>query len=128
MEGSELIQMFERELRQNSEQMQSILLDLERKQTFAESLPLMQEAYRLAHTLKGASRVVGLLPIEEMAHAMEDQIQRLLREEAIPNHREITTFLRVDDAFVAAFEAFMKGEMFESAPIATELQALSGAR
>ena len=128
MEGSELIQMFERELRQNSEQMQSILLDLERKQNFSESLPLMQEAYRLAHTLKGASRVVGLLPIEEMAHAMEDQIQRLLREESVPNHREISTFLRVDDAFVAAFEAFIKGEIFESAPIATELRALSSSR
>jgi len=124
MEGSELLQTFERELRQSTTQMQTLLLEVEEKENFAEALPLLQEAYRLSHSLKGASRVVGLFPVEQIAHALEDQLQRLLRDELPPTSSEISVFLQVQDAFVEAFESFLRGELFESGPIENELRSL----
>src|SRR5215203_579070 len=97
MEGSDLLQTFQRELMHSTEQMQALMLELEQKESAEEGLPMLQECYRLAHSLKGASRVVGLFPIEEMAHSLEDRLQQLLRHQRLPGTKEVSAYLTVVD-------------------------------
>src|SRR5262245_42622442 len=99
MEGSDLLHTFQRELMHSTEQMQALLLEVEQKESADETQPMLQECYRLAHSLKGASRVVGLFPIEEMAHALEDKLQELLREPRMLEPREVTAYLSIVDGF-----------------------------
>jgi len=115
MSGPDLLRTFEAELRKSAQAIQACLLARE-ELVGQEATRSLHEAYRLTHSVKGASRVVGLLTIEEMAHALEDRLQVLVREEGAPDARETTAFLRVVDGFVAALDAFLKGADFDSAP------------
>ena len=121
MQGPDLIQTFDAELRRSAEQIQTRLMELEAGQgSTAESL---QEAYRLTHSVKGAARVVGLAPIEDLAHALEDRLQELVRTGAPPPGPEISVFLRVVDGFVAGLDAFLQGLEFDAAPLLAEFRA-----
>lgn len=122
-EGSELLRTFETELRNGVERIQFLLLEIE-KQSSQQSMPGLHEMYRIVHTIKGASRVVGLSTIEEVAHAMEDRIQNELNGKRKPTHQETSVFLRASEAFVVAFEAFLSGQSFDQTPFLEELKSL----
>lgn len=65
---------FRLEARELLDQCGQCLLDLEKG---AAAAPLVQRLLRLAHTLKGAARVVRLSEIADHAHAMEDVLAPL---------------------------------------------------
>lgn len=123
-EGSDLLRTFETELRNGVERIQSLLLEMESMKDLKEVLPGLQEVYRIVHTIKGASRVVGLSNIEEMAHAMEDRIQNELNGKRKPNQQETSVFLSVTEAFITGFDAFLAGQSFEQTPYLDQLTAL----
>lgn len=52
------------------------------------------EAYRRVHTLKGASRAVGLQPVEALAHQLEALMSRC-QSGAIPFNRETATVIHL---------------------------------
>jgi chemotaxis protein histidine kinase CheA/CheY-like chemotaxis protein len=118
-EAPDLVQTFESELRKSAEQIQAHLLALE-----AGGGEGLQEAYRLTHSVKGAARVVGLLSIEELAHALEDRLQGLVRSGTTPAAAEVSVYLRVVDGFVAGLDAFLQGADHDPAPLLTELQTV----
>lgn len=115
MSGPDLLRTFEVELRKSAHGIQACLLSLDGAAS-QDATRSLHEAYRLTHSVKGASRVVGLAAIEEMAHALEDRLQTLVRESALPDSRETTAFLKIVDGFVAALDAFLKGGDFVTAP------------
>lgn len=121
MQGSDLLRTFETELHRGTEQLQSLLLEIERINEFSEATPHLQESYRIVHSIKGASRIVGLTGIEDMAHAMEDRFQKFLKEKIIPSAEETSVFLKFAEGFVAAFQSFLSGSLFDHEPLLMEL-------
>jgi two-component system chemotaxis sensor kinase CheA len=121
----DLLKTFELELRTSAEQIQASLLSVETAAA-AEAARALHEAYRLTHSVKGASRVVGLAAIEDMAHALEDRLQGLVRESARPSTAMTTAFLKVVDGFSAGLAAFQGGAEFDPEPYMRELRELGG--
>lgn len=69
-----LIDTFVGEARELLENATQHLLQLERE---PDNVMLLEEIFRAAHTLKGSAGIVGLAPIQEVAHALEDLLDRL---------------------------------------------------
>lgn len=111
----DLLRTFEVELRASAESIQACLLTMDEAEPAARE-HAAHEAYRLTHSIKGAARAVGLTTIEEMSHGLEERLQVVVREKAALSTAETTAFLRVVDGFVAAFEAFLRGDDFDPRP------------
>ena len=63
---------FKLEAEENIQLVSSLLIELEKAPVFAGNEDLFERLYRSAHSLKGASRAVGLGDIESLCHALED--------------------------------------------------------
>jgi len=72
----ELLQTFQAEAAEHLGNMNQTLLKLERQPAERTRVTLLQDAFRTAHSLKGAARAVGLEDIERIAHVMEDVLKR----------------------------------------------------
>jgi two-component system chemotaxis sensor kinase CheA len=93
---------FRVEARELLEQLGTGLLELERGPPAAELVPRL---LRLAHTLKGAARVVKLPAIAEKAHALEDGLAPLRQEPRALGRERIDELLTLLDAMSALLEA-----------------------
>ena len=89
---------FRIEARELLEQLGTGLLELERGPPTAELVPRL---LRLAHTLKGAARVVKLPAMAEQAHALEDGLAPLRQEPRALGHEQIDALLKRLDALAA---------------------------
>lgn len=98
---------FRVEARDLLDQMSRSVLDLEHADRAADVVPKL---LRLAHTLKGAARVVGQRDISEQAHAIEDLLAPL-READGPAPRELA------DALLKALDAIEHHLAILSAPV-----------
>jgi two-component system, chemotaxis family, sensor kinase CheA len=125
MVEQDLLTTFELELHKSAEQIQACLLSVESAAP-AEAARALHEAYRLTHSVKGASRVVGLAAIEDMAHALEERLQGLVRGSARPSPEMTTAFLEVTDGFCAGLDAFRKGQDFDPERYMLAFRALGG--
>lgn len=74
-----LLQTFQVEATEHVQTLNQVLLELERQPDTETQTSLLEEAFRAAHSLKGAARAVTLSNIELLAHHMED-ILKLARE------------------------------------------------
>ncbi len=92
---SDPLKYFRVEAREITEQLQSGLLELERRGSHAE---LTARLLRLAHTLKGAARVVKQLDIANLAHRFEDLVVPLRQVERELAPAEIELLLAPVDA------------------------------
>lgn len=72
----ELLQTFQAEASEHLQTLNLALLSLEVRPEESKRIELVQEAFRAAHSLKGAARVVNLEDIEGLAHAMESVLQQ----------------------------------------------------
>ena len=93
---------FRVEAREIVEQLQSGFLELERIGSRAEEV---QRFLRLAHTLKGAARVVKQLDIANLAHRLEDLLMPLREGPRQLEAREIEALLAGLDAIAAQVTA-----------------------
>ena len=71
----ELLQTFQAEAAEHLQTLNLALLSLEVCPEEPRRQELVQEAFRAAHSLKGAARAVGLEDIETLSHAMESVLQ-----------------------------------------------------
>ncbi len=71
MSDFSLLDLFQTEVEQQSTVLTESLLALENK---AELTPALEAAMRAAHSIKGAARLVGIQPIVDLAHCMEDNL------------------------------------------------------
>ncbi len=71
----ELLQTFQVEAAEHLQTLNMALLGLEVRPEDSRRQELVQEAFRAAHSLKGAARAVGLEDIERLSHSMESALQ-----------------------------------------------------
>jgi two-component system, chemotaxis family, sensor kinase CheA len=71
----ELLQTFQAEASEHVQSLNQTILELEREAAVENKAALIQEAFRSAHSLKGAARAVALSEIEALAHRMEDVLK-----------------------------------------------------
>ncbi len=81
MEPSKYLDVFIEEAKENLQVVNSVLLSLEEK-GFDEAR--MDEAFRVVHTIKGTAGVIGIEPISELAHVMEDLFDILRKSKEAP--------------------------------------------
>src|SRR5687768_16282406 len=75
----ELRAIFLGELAELCQVLNGAFLSLEKEPEPPEQQQLLGEAFRAAHSLKGAARAVGLAPIEALAHGLEVTLAELQR-------------------------------------------------
>jgi two-component system chemotaxis sensor kinase CheA len=91
-----LLAIFQIEHREHVEQLRSLLAIIEK--TPAQSAVELEEAFRRAHTLKGAARAVDLRPVEGLAHHLETLFSRV-RQGVLPLDKNVAGVIqRVLDA------------------------------
>ncbi|MCA0456534.1 MAG: response regulator [Chloroflexi bacterium] len=72
----QLLQTFRAEAAEHLQNLNMAILALELRPEDTKRRELVQEAFRSAHSLKGAARTVGLEAIEQLANAMESALQK----------------------------------------------------
>lgn len=72
----ELLRAFQSEAPDHVQTLNQALLQLERRPDAQQHAALLQEAFRAAHSLKGAARAVGLISIEGLAHGIEEVLRQ----------------------------------------------------
>src|SRR5262245_27600852 len=91
------------------------VLALEKQQHDAE---LVARLLRLAHTLKGAARVVRRPEIAASAHRLEEEMAPLREPSAAPTRADVERLLAIVDLMVAEVAAI--DEPAAAPPVATE--------
>jgi two-component system chemotaxis sensor kinase CheA len=79
IEDAALRELFRAESEEHLQHLDDALLQLEKTPT---DQPLLEEAFREAHSLKGAARMLGLIAIQTPAHQLEDQLNAARRNTA----------------------------------------------
>ena len=90
----ELLEVFNEEA---DDHLKSLYHSLEEIEKDHASRELVQELRRAAHTLKGAAGAVGLRTITQIAHRMEDLLDRLYDEEIEPSPAQIKLIYQTTD-------------------------------
>lgn len=117
-----LLQTFREEADEHLDGLEQELLALEHRPTDAE---LIATLFRRAHTLKGNALVVGLQPIVDSAHVLEDALERLRDGHLRAEPRLVSVLLATADGLRRMVEQSL-GEGHPE-PAHLELQALLGA-
>jgi two-component system chemotaxis sensor kinase CheA len=86
-----LFSIFQAEHAQHLEQIRSILA-LYKTVSEADGKAMLDEAFRRAHTLKGAARAVDIRPVEELADGMESLLSRV-REGGLHLDRDVAAVI-----------------------------------
>ncbi len=83
------------------------LLDLEKN---PENLELLNEIFRLAHTMKGMAATMGYQKITTVAHQMEDVLDRLRKQELKVTPEIIETMFKALDVLEPLLQEVASGE------------------
>jgi two-component system chemotaxis sensor kinase CheA len=92
---SELIAVFLAESEENLATLEQLLVTLESSERDEE---VIHAVFRAAHTLKGNAACVGFESVASIAHAMEDLLDGVRRQELVPSERMINLLLQGADA------------------------------
>ncbi len=71
---------------------------------------LIEEVFRVAHTLKGSARMMGLLDIQEVAHHVEDLFDRVKKRELVLTPHITDRALAAIDTMSGIVSATLHGE------------------
>jgi two-component system chemotaxis sensor kinase CheA len=107
MDKSGYMEAFIEEAKENLESVNKILLELE-ENGFDEAG--MNEAYRFLHTVKGTAGVMGVEPIQAVAHVMEDLLDVLRKEKRAPEKALLDLFFEALDTIEHMVRDLEKGE------------------
>ncbi len=119
----ELLQTFNAEAAEHLQTLNLALLSLEVRPEEPRRRELLQEAFRAAHSLKGAARAVSLDLIEQVANAMESVLERA---------KGTQEYLAADayDVLYDALDAIgqlLEGQTVAVEPLISRLEVVSGA-
>jgi two-component system chemotaxis sensor kinase CheA len=107
--------LFVEELDEQVQQLNDDLLALERTPADVERL---RAVFRVMHTLKGAARAAGLPRVEELCHALENELSRA-RDRAIPlDSAQIALLFETADALSETRDALRAGNAESDALLA----------
>lgn len=86
-------------------------------------LEALAEIKRVLHTLKGSARVSGLRVLGDVAHALEDQFERLERGDLQPDSRFFARVQNVVDGLHLALDDLRRGLIPEPVQLLEDLEA-----
>src|SRR5665647_2238078 len=111
IEDAALRELFRAESEEHLQHLDDALLQLEKKPT---DQPLLEEAFREAHSLKGSARMLGLTAIQTPAHRLEDQFNAA-RHNTAPITTELLAQMTLTLVEIRALtrDALAKGEAKE---------------
>lgn len=81
-------------LEEAEELLQLLDEDLVRLERETENAPLLQEIFRIVHTLKGSSAALGHEKMARLSHAMESTLDKLRKSEAVVTTQTIDALLK----------------------------------
>jgi two-component system chemotaxis sensor kinase CheA len=120
----QLLETFQAEAQEHLQKLNETLLQLERQPDEAVRYSLLQEVFRAAHSLKGAARVVSQGDIEDLAHVMENVLQRA-RDSKLALNPDVCDALY--DA-VDAIQQMLNGETINIQPLSTRLTSMAAGK
>jgi two-component system chemotaxis sensor kinase CheA len=106
LELAAIHQLFAAESQENLAAMEDALLRLETRPGDGE---LLGTVFRVAHTLKGDAGNLGLAPVAELAHGVEDLLDRIRGHEGPAAPESVELLLRATDALRALVPAAIEG-------------------
>jgi two-component system chemotaxis sensor kinase CheA len=119
----QLIASFRAELAEHVQTMNDGLLALEQGTVAGEQRQTtLEDIFRAAHSLKGASRAMGVTMVEQLAHALESVLDDLQNDAIQPTTELFTACYRAVDAIQVVQAAYEAGE---TTPPVQALQALA---
>ncbi|EIA23749.1 Chemotaxis protein CheA [Candidatus Arthromitus sp. SFB-mouse-SU] len=89
MDVSQYLSMFLEESMENLSKLNDSLLELEQK---PDNLEVVNEIFRVSHTIKGMSATMGYMKISELTHKMEDVLSKF-RDGTLKVNRDVVTLL-----------------------------------
>jgi two-component system chemotaxis sensor kinase CheA len=111
IEDAALRALFRAESEEHLQHLDDALLQLEKTPT---DQPLLEEAFREAHSLKGAASMLGLIAIQTPAHQLEDQFNAARRNTAPINAGLLAQMtLTLNEIRALTRDALAKGEAKE---------------
>ena len=117
--AARLLSIFVEELGEQVQQLNEFLLIVERTPGDAESLG---GVFRVMHTLKGAARAAGVLPVESLCHLLETDLAHA-RDAAVPlGGATIAVLFEAADALSDARDRLAIGGTLAAGPIDTVME------
>jgi two-component system chemotaxis sensor kinase CheA len=96
--------------------MEQLIMEVERgRASGAVEMDALNELFRCAHTLKGSSGLVGLSPIEELAHEMESIFDALRSGKAMLSQETLDPLLQCIDTVELLLLQVKNGEELDEA-------------
>ena len=89
MDVSQYLSMFLEESMENLSKLNDSLLELEQK---PDDLEVVNEIFRVSHTIKGMSATMGYMKMSELTHKMEDVLSKF-RDGTLKVNRDVVTIL-----------------------------------
>lgn len=115
---------FLEELGEQVEELDQVLLGLERSSADDERAGHVNRLFRIAHNLKGAARAVELRAVERVCHLLEDVFSRARSDAGRLEPPQVEALFEVADAFRAVCNALAAGAEDPEAPLAAALDRL----
>ena len=113
IEDAALRELFKAESEEHLQRLDDALLQLEKTPS---DQPLLEEAFREAHSLKGAARMLGLTAIQTPAHRLEDQFNAARRNTTPINAQSLAQMaLALTEIRALTQQALVNGEAMERA-------------
>jgi two-component system, chemotaxis family, sensor kinase CheA len=113
----ELLQAFNAEAPEHIQTLNQTLLQLERRPDGEQQLALLQEAFRAAHSLKGAARAVGIVSIETLANGVEEVLKQARDQGLLLDPSTCDSLYNAFDLILKLLE----GETLDIAPVLEQL-------
>ena len=118
IEDAKLRELFKAESEEHLQHLDDALLRLEKTPA---DLALLEEAFREAHSLKGAARMLGLLGIQAPAHRLEDELNAA-RRGAQPLNADMLARMSLDLVEIRRLAQEAVAAASAHAPLATPAQ------
>jgi two-component system, chemotaxis family, sensor kinase CheA len=112
---------FAMEAQEHVQVISNLLLELEKSLSPAQEVAAIENIYREAHTLKGASRAVDLSSIEKICQAMESVFAAWKRQSTSPSREAFDALHRTLDAIRDLLASFAKKSGRPEGPWLAEL-------
>ncbi|MGH7701073.1 MAG: Hpt domain-containing protein, partial [Gemmatimonadales bacterium] len=122
MDLSQYAELFLAESREHLSACNQLLLEWERQPAAPQPVAGI---FRAVHTIKGMAATMGYARVADLAHRMENLLDRLRRGGTAPDAALIQLLFRAADALEAAINLAAAGreQQVEVAPLAAELDA-----
>ena len=112
-----LLVTFQLELAEHVRALNENLLALEKDPAGSAAGEQLKSVFRAAHSLKGAARAVGVRPIEELCHHLEDLLRGLQDQTAPLGEENFAVLFKAADALDLARQRLASGQDLAGGPI-----------